>query len=103
MTILEAAVRRVGVVQGGRAVAVLVQWDTALQAMGDEWPEGIEAQVQAYADWWRVAERTGWNDLRRFRAAFPGEETPARLMAAARDVWDERRGVRGLGAVALPA
>lgn len=105
VTILEAAVRRVGVLQGSRAVAVMVQWHTVRAAMGDEWPADgtVSDRVRVCADWWHVTERTAWNELRRFRAAFPGEETPERLMTAAQASWDERRGVAGLGSAPLPA
>lgn len=102
-SILQAAIERVGVRQGSRACSVLVSWHTARVALGDDWPRhGVEAQVQAYAAWWNVDERTGWRDLQRFRAAFPGESTPTRLVEAAQSAWDERRGVQGLGAVPLP-
>lgn len=104
MTIMEAAIRNAGVMKGSRAVTVMIQWSMARESMGDAWPaEGIEAQVRAYSDWWRHSERTGWNDLARFRAAFPGESTPERFLDFARAQWDERRGVKGLGALPLPA
>jgi hypothetical protein len=100
--LIDVAVRRVGMLQGSRAIAVMLQWETARDALGEDWPHGVEAQVRAYADWWRFAERTGWNDLRRFREAFPGEDTPERLSRLAMAEWDRRRGVKGLGAVPYP-
>ena len=98
------AVAAVGPMKGARVLAFMVQWNTAREALGDEWPaDGIEAQVRAYCAWWRVSERTGWNELSRFRAVWPEEETPSGLMDALMASWDRSRGVRGLGSVALPA
>jgi hypothetical protein len=95
--------RRVGLVRAGQVLSAMIAWEVAREALGDEWPDGIEAQVQAYSAWWRQSERTGWRELSRFRAAFPGESTPTRIMGLSRDAWDERRGVAGLGAVKLAA
>ncbi len=103
-SLAQQAGARVGVWKAGRVLAFMVQWETARASLRDDWPDGLSAQVAAYSEWWRDTERTGWNELRRFRAAFPGEQTPTRLMeAAAAARWDRRRGVAGLGAVQLAA
>jgi hypothetical protein len=95
---------QLGMLKGARVLAFMVSWETARSALGDEWPAtGVEAQVRAAAAWWREAERTTWYQLARFRECFPGEETPSRLMDELAAEWDRSRGVRGLGAVALPA
>lgn len=95
---------RVGALRAGRVLGFMVAWEMARAALGDDWPgdDGISAQVAAYADWWRESERTAWRNVDRFRAAFPGEDTPTRIMAAAAAArWDQRHGVAGLGAVRL--
>ena len=104
VTLLQLATDRVGTVRGAKVLAFMIVWEMAREAVGSEWPEGIGAQVRVYSEWWRQDVRTGWRELARFREAFPGESTPTRLMQAAKRArWDERRGVRGLGAVELRA
>lgn len=98
------AQKRVGSLRAGRVLAFMVAWETARASLGDEWPadQGISAQVYAYGAWWRESERTAWRELERFRAAFPDEQTPTRLMdAAAAARWDRRHGVAGLAALQL--
>lgn len=102
-SVLAVAIGRVGVWKGTRSVEFMVAWQLAREALGDDWPEhdGVTAELRAYATWWRHKERTAWNDLARFRVAFPEEATPSRLMGLAAGSWERSRGVQGLGAVPL--
>jgi hypothetical protein len=98
-TIAEVATRELGPLRGGAVIAFMVMWQAAMAA-ADEWPEGLSDQVRAYSGWSLQSERTVWRHLKRFRQAFPGEETPSRLMQhAAREV-DRRRAV-DLGSVVV--
>ncbi len=99
------AVAELGPLKGARVVAFMVAWETSRSALGDAWPvdAGVDVQLGAHADWWRESKRTAWRDLRRFRACFPGEDTPTRLMVQVGAQWDRARGVRGLGGLPLPA
>lgn len=102
-SLIEYAAARVGQVRAARVIAFMVQWNTARIDLGDEWPtEGIEAEARAYADWWRLSERTAWRELARFREVFPDEPTPTRLLHLLR-AEQRRRGVAGLGSAPLPA
>jgi hypothetical protein len=92
-TLLELAIARVGVLRGSRVLAYMIQWDVVRRELGHE------PTREEFSDWWQQSERTTYRDQALFKEAFPGEESPARLMAAARAAWDERRGVAGLGAV----
>jgi hypothetical protein len=104
-SLLAVAIAQAGVWKGTRAVEFMVAWQTARESLNDEWPEhdGVTAQLYAYRDWWRQAQRTAWRDLERFRAAFPGESTPSHLVdvALAAKSWDRQRGVQGLGAAVV--
>lgn len=96
-SLLEVAVRRVGPLKGARVLAFMVAWDVVRRELGHE------PTLDEYAEWWRVSKRTAFREQAQFRKCFPAESDPARLMDAARGAWDERKGVRGLGNVALPA
>lgn len=93
-SLLAIAVQRAGLFKGGRAALVVVQWAVARQGLGrplgEEEGGHVSAAVRDYAAWWRESERTGWRDLRRFRQAFPEEETPERLAALLGEVAAER-------------
>lgn len=95
MPLAEVVRRRLGVLKGGRVLAFMVQWDLVARELGRD-PTQAE-----YAAWWGESERSVRNHLGRFRECFPGERTPGRLMGQLRGAWDERRGVRGLGAARL--
>lgn len=95
VALYEVVRRRLGVLKGGRVLAFMVQWDVVVQELGRE-PTVVE-----YADWWGESERNVYYHLARFRECFPEERTPGRLMGQLRGDWDERRGVRGLGAARL--
>jgi hypothetical protein len=96
-TLLEAAVMRVGLLKGPRVVAFMVAWSIAERELGHE------PTLAEYREWWNESERTAYREQALFRECFPGESTPSRLMAVLAEAWDERRGVRGLGSVPLPA
>jgi hypothetical protein len=80
-SLLEVAVGRAGVIAGVRAVEVVTLWAIAERQLGHELGqgEGLTAAVREYAAYWERSERTGWRHLDRFRAAFPEDESPARL------------------------
>ena len=88
---------RVGIRRGAKVLAFMIAWDLVRQELGHE------PSVEEYAEWWRTSIRTAYREQALFRDAFPGEENPARLMDVSRGAWDERKGVRGLGSVPVPA
>jgi hypothetical protein len=92
-TLLELAVARVGLLKGPRVVTFMVAWSIAERELGHE------PTLHEYREWWNESERTAYREQALFRECFPDETTPSRLMAALASAWDERRGVRGLGAV----
>jgi hypothetical protein len=96
-SLLEVAVRRVGARRGARVLAFMIAWDVVRRELGRE------PTIEEYGEWWRISRRTAFREQALFRQVFPEESSPARLMDAARGAWDERKGVLGLGAVALPA
>jgi hypothetical protein len=93
--LMAAAIERVGVVHGSRAVAVVVAWATAERdlghALGAADGAHLTAAVREYAEYWRRSQRTAWREVKRFRAAFPEEESPARLAGELERRSDARR------------
>jgi hypothetical protein len=89
------------VIKAGRAVSFLILWGMAESDRGGELGdgEGLSAAIREYAKWARESERTAWRHLGDFRAAFPGEESPANLTAQLR----ARRVELGRGAKAQAA
>ena len=75
----------------GRAMSVLIAWGMAEASLGRPLGANVEgrghqtAAIREYAEWWKANERTTWRDLAAFKAAFPGEESPARLAAELRE------------------
>lgn len=92
-TLLQLAVRRVGLMRAGRVLAFMVAWDVVRRELDRE------PTLEEYGDWWRQSRATSFREQKLFREAFPGEVTPTRLLDAAGDEWDRRRGWKGLGAV----
>lgn len=93
--------QRAGSRRGARVLAYLIAWQTARDALGEDWPTtGITAEVEAYTEWWNQPLRTSWDELERFREVFPGQ-SPSQLLDQLQ--WDRRRGARALGAAPLPA
>ena len=76
-------------------LSFMIAWDVVRQELGHE------PTVEEYADWWKLSIRTAYREQAAFRKCWPTEKDPARLMDAARASWDERKGVLGLGAVAV--
>lgn len=97
-TIGAVARDRVGVLAAGRAVAFMVQWAILRDELGGRTPT-----IDEYRDFWGDSERTAYRHQALFRTAFPGEETPDRLLDALRADWDRRRGVEGLAATPIAA
>ena len=96
-TLLEVAMARVGIRRGAKVLAFMIAWNLVRSELGRE------PDIEEYAEWWRTSIRTAYREQAMFRDAFPGETNPARLMDAAQGAWDEKKGVRGLGSVAVPA
>ncbi len=93
--------RNAGVRGGIQAMRTLLQWMIAEQALGRPLGDGYHtvAAVRDYAEWWRVTERSGWDQLAKFRAGFPGEDTPHQLVQLVATRAEARRGAAGLGRV----
>jgi hypothetical protein len=96
-SLAKIAARQLGPLKGGRAIAFMWQW-LIWRERRDVEPRTITEAIEAYAAYWGESESTVWSHLQRFREAFPGEETPDRLLDQVADQIDARRGVRGLGA-----
>ncbi len=77
------AAQNAGILRAGQSVSVVIEWAIAEHKLGHELGqgEGLTEAVRDYARWARTSERTAWRQLSRFRAGFPGEETPARITA----------------------
>jgi hypothetical protein len=101
-SLAKLAARRVGPVKGGRAIAFMWQWALWRETTGAP-PASITQDVTDYADWWRESERTVWRHLELYREAFPGEQTPDRILDLVLAQIDRSAGVRGLGRVVPPA
>jgi hypothetical protein len=104
-SLLNVAVRRVGVFKGAQAASVIVSWAIAVEDLGHELgaDEGghLTAAVREYAAYWKLHERTAWREHKRFALAFPGEESPARLASVLRRETDVRAASKQ-DAMALP-
>ncbi len=94
-TLLELAVANVGPVQAPRVIAFVLLWAAARDSM----PE--EPSVEEFAKWAAMSRRTAFDRQALFRRAYPGEETPGRLLDVAAAQWDLRRGGQSLAK--LPA
>jgi hypothetical protein len=89
------AATRLGPLKGSRVLTFMIAWDVARREVGDD------LTVAAYAEWWKLSERTAWRELATFHELFPDERNPTRIMRELQGQWESRRGVRGLGAVKL--
>jgi hypothetical protein len=75
----------------GRAMATLISWGIAESKLGRPLGDDVQghghtmAAIREYSEWWKQSERTTQRDLAAFRAAFPGEDLPARLAALLRE------------------
>jgi hypothetical protein len=96
--LLQLARSRVGVRRAYRVVTFMVCWHIARRELDVD-----ELTLDAYAEWWRVPERTAYREQALFREAFPEEATPDRLLDRALSSWDGRGGVPGLGRVQVVA
>jgi len=90
--LLAIASRQVGLRRAFRVLTFMAAWDRARTALGKR-----PITLQEYSTWWRENERTAYREQALFREAFPGEDTPERLLDLAMAQWQERRGVSGLG------
>jgi hypothetical protein len=93
--LLTIAARRVGLRKAFKVLSFMAAWRLAEDSVGR--PIGITD----YAAWWREPNGTVYRHQALFREAFPGETTPARLLALAAEQWDERKGISALGAVVV--
>jgi hypothetical protein len=82
-SLLQVAVVNAGIYRGSQGASVVVSWALAQRELGHELgdQEGghLSAAIREYADYWKQSERTAWRDLKRFKAAYPGEESPVKL------------------------
>lgn len=95
-SLMAVAVASVGVYRASKVLAFMVAWEVARRELRRE-----SITLQDYAEYWRANERTAYREQAAFRKAFPGEQTPDRLLDIAAAQWDSRQGVSGLGQVAL--
>ncbi len=87
--LLRLAAERVGLRKAFRVLSYMVAWDMAREAIGHD------PTTEEYGEHWRESRSTAFRDAHLFREAFPGEETPARLLALA----GQQANARTLGAV----
>lgn len=90
-TLLRVAVANVGLRRGYGAVGFIVCWGIVEYALGRT------PTVEEYADWWNESRSTVYRQQANFRKAFPGETTPARIVALLREQREDwtRDGVPG--------
>ncbi len=104
-TLLKLATRNAGLRQGTAAVAFAVAWAVAEQSLGHELGDGVLTNaMHEYRDYWRQSDRTTWRELERFRKAFPGEESPVRLLRLMEDeclMRSQKVGASGFGCLRL--
>jgi hypothetical protein len=93
--LLTIAARRVGLRKAFKVLSFMAAWGLAEESVGRS------IGIEEYASWWREANGTVYRHQALFREAFPGESTPARLLALASEQWDERKGITALGAVVV--
>jgi hypothetical protein len=89
--LLRIAASHVGLRRGLRALGFMVAWDMCREALGHE------PDVQEYAAWWKEATSTAYRDMALFKEAFPGEDTPSRLL----DLAPQPVEVRSLGSLVV--
>lgn len=94
--LLVVASERVGVRKAFKVLTFMATWDRARRAMRKQ-----ALTLDEYADWWKEPRSTSFRHQALFREAFPGEETPDRLLDMAEGQWIERKGVSALGAVVV--
>lgn len=95
-SLLQAAQSRVGLRRAFKALTFMAAWDHARRQLRRE-----TLTLQEYGEWWKDSPATCYRQQANFREAFPGEKTPDRLLDQAAAAWDERTGVKGLGAIVL--
>src|SRR3954451_6969952 len=78
-TALYALSKRVGFMEGSRVLTFMMQWADAMKA--NDWQP---IRVEDYAHHWRYSAAKGFRDQQKFRKAFPGEDTPTRLVLEAK-------------------
>jgi len=96
-TLAAAAASRVGTLSAGRVIGFMVSWSICRDALGHS------PSIEEYTEFWGEHERTVYRHQARFREAFPGEDTPDRLLDAAAAAWDRRQGVAALSSVPMVA
>lgn len=96
--LLLIAQRRIGLRKAIRVLGFMAEWDHARSKMRRD-----TITVEEYRAWWKESQRTAYRRQEEFRAAFPGEKTPDRLLDVAAHQWAERDGLAGLGRVVIPA
>jgi hypothetical protein len=103
--LMAVAIQNAGSMRKGvKAMEVLTAWAIAVQVLGHELGEdeggGLSAAVREYTGYWKQSERTTWRDMAAWKAAFPGEESPASLARQVLARAQVQRGPKGHAAVA---
>lgn len=96
-TLLEIAVARGGLINGPRAISMIVGWLVAEEMLGHP------PDLDEYADWWKMSRATAFREQAAFRKCFPQETTPQRiadLIKAQQAEW-KRGGVKRLGSLVI--
>jgi hypothetical protein len=95
ISLMEYAIRRVGVRKGAQVVAFMLAWEGTRRELGRD------PTLDEYRESWKVSRATAFREQARFRECFPQEENPSRLLDALLSVREERRTVKALGAARL--
>ncbi len=92
VTLAEHLAARIGLRGAIKVLSFMVAWELAAQGLGRE-----PVNVDEYSDWWRQSRSTGYREKALFTKAFPGEESPGRLMAE----WTKQVDISRQGAAIL--
>jgi hypothetical protein len=95
-TLLDVARHRVGLRKALKVLTYMLAW----QIVRDEL--GHEPTVDEYSRWWKEGRATAFRAQGLFREAFPGEDTPSRILDLVAAEMDRRKGVASLGNLAVP-
>ena len=95
MTVIDVAIRKLGVRKGFKACLYVAMWGIAAEAIGH-----APASPGEVADYWERSQATLYRGQVAFREAFAPEMTPERLWSLARKRVDDKLNEReAVGAV----
>jgi hypothetical protein len=84
-TLLEIAYSNVGMIEGARAMAWVVQWAWTSERLGRD------PKVEEVAEMWAVSVPKAYRDQARFRKAFPPDQNPGRIWSFIKDQVEVKR------------